>query len=127
MDHWHHNLVEQNSPTPTSSLFHCRNHGVKEQPVRRFFFIYELQLNPAIAHLKGLVRIMLYTEVFTIANIGMSMILLFWTKICLLFWQGFVISGCAIAGFHYVTGVHKKSVLRQFSALSRLSTTDIFL
>ena len=29
----------------------------------------EIQLNPAIAHFKGLVKVMLYTKVFTIASI----------------------------------------------------------
>ena len=36
-------------------------------------FKKKVQLNPAIAHFKGLVKIMLYTEVFTIANIKITM------------------------------------------------------
>ena len=59
----------------------------------------QLQLNPDIAHLKGLVKIMLYTKDFTIANIEITIKMLLWTKICMLYWRKFVISGCAIAGF----------------------------
>ena len=60
----------------------------------------KVQLNPAIAYFKGLVKIMLYTEVLFIANIYIPMKILFGTKIFMLYWRNYVKSGCAIAGFH---------------------------
>ena len=60
----------------------------------------KVQLNPAIAYSKGLVKMMLYTEVLFIANIYIPMKILFGTKIFMLYWRNYVKSGCAIAGFH---------------------------
>ena len=67
---------------------------------RRLTRIYlkKIQLNPAIAHFKGLVKIMLYIEVFTIANIKITMKMLLGIQICIFYWRKFVISGCVIAG-----------------------------
>ena len=59
-----------------------------------------LQFNPAIAHFTGLVKIILYIEVFIIANILITMKMLLGTKICAFYWQKYVKSGCAIAGLH---------------------------
>ena len=62
----------------------------------------KFQLNPAIAYFKGLVKIMLYTDVFIIANICTTMKLLLGTKICMLHWRNYVKSGCTIAGFYCI-------------------------
>ena len=59
-----------------------------------------MQLNPAIAHFKGTVKFMLYSEVSIIANIKKILKILLGIKICVLYWLNYVISGCAIAGFH---------------------------
>ena len=69
----------------------------------------QLQLNPDIAHLKGLVKIMLYTKDFTIANIEITIKMLLWTKICMLYFQDYVKNECAKAGFHCtLNGKEKK-------------------
>ena len=46
---------------------------------------YKLQLNPAIAYFKGLLRIVLYTEVLFIANIQITVKTLLWTKVYMLY------------------------------------------
>ena len=53
----------------------------------------QLQLNPALAHFKGLVKIMLYTKVFIIANIQITMKIPLRTKICMHYWRNYVKSG----------------------------------
>ena len=60
----------------------------------------ESQLNPAIVHFKGLVKIMLYTKVFIIASAQFTMKMLLETKILMHYWRDYIISGYAIAGFH---------------------------
>ena len=52
-----------------------------------------VQLNPAIAHFKRLVKIILYTEVFTIANIRITINMLLGTIIGMLYCWKFVKSG----------------------------------
>ena len=61
-----------------------------------------VQLNPAVAHFKGQVKIMFFTKVFIIANIKIIVKMLLGTKICMLFWQDYVKNGCAIAGFYCI-------------------------
>ena len=55
-----------------------------------------IQSNPAIAFYKGPVKIMLYNEVLSIAD----MKTLLGTICCMLYWRNYVKSGCAMAGFH---------------------------
>ena len=45
------------------------------------FWSHEVQLNPAIAHFKGLAKIVLSTEVFIIANVKITMKIVIGTKI----------------------------------------------
>ena len=63
-----------------------------------------IQLNPAIAFFKGLVKIMLYIEVLFIANIKITMKTVLGTKVYMLYWGNYVKSGCGIAGFHCTYG-----------------------
>ena len=59
-----------------------------------------VQLNPAIAYFKGLVKIMLYAEVLFIANVWMTRKNLLGIIVYKLYSRNCVKSGCAIAGFH---------------------------
>ena len=63
--------------------------------------------NPAIAHFKGLIKLILYIKVSTIANIEITMKTLLGTKICMLYRWNYVKSGCAIAGLHCMSSYSK--------------------
>ena len=65
----------------------------------------QIQLNPAIAFFKGLVKIMLYIEVLFIANIKITMKTVLGTKVYMLYWRNYVKSGCSIAGFHCIYNI----------------------
>ena len=58
-----------------------------------------IQLDPTIAHFKGLVQIMPYQN-FHLANMKIAIEILLRTKICMLYWRGYVKSRCALARFH---------------------------
>ena len=49
--------------------------------MRHSIFSHQLQLNPAMAHFKGLAKIMVYTEVFTTVKIQITMKILHGAKI----------------------------------------------
>ena len=83
------------------------------------FYIYiKIQLNAAIAHFQGLVKIMLYIEVFIIANVWITMKMLLGTKICMLYWRNYVKSGCAIAGLYCTSKFiySQRKVFREYFA-----------
>ena len=63
-------------------------------------FLAHLKLNPAIAYFKGQIKIILYTEVLSIANIWITMKTFLGTNVCMLYKRNYVKSGCTIAGFH---------------------------
>ena len=68
-----------------------------------------LHLNPAVAHRKGLVKIILYMEVFIIAKIWITGKMVLETKICMLSLPNYVKSGCASAGFLCTTLIRDAS------------------
>ena len=57
---------------------------------QRWHTFLDKQLNPALAHFKGLVRIILYIEVLFIANLQITMKTLLGTKNCMRYWQNYV-------------------------------------
>ena len=86
----------------------------------------EIQLNPAITYIKGLVKIMFYTEVLFIVNIQITMKIPQGSKIYMLYWRNYVKSGCAIAGF-YCSRMHIWRNLDVNLKWNLFSESEIFL